>query len=253
MTAEQILIRMKFLIKENRWLNGDTLLMRLEGDTGTLTRPGQFVNLSVDGCFLRRPISVCDYDGEGMTLIYEVIGRGTETMSRLRPGEEVEMLSGLGNGFDADVECSNPVLLGGGIGAAPLYNLARRLLARNIQPTVILGFNTAERVVMRDMFEDLGVETALATVDGSAGVKGFVTDVLAKSGMHPDYFYACGPMPMMESLCHTMQCDGELSLDVRMACGFGACMCCSLMTRKGPVCVCKDGPVFKKEDLIWKM
>lgn len=243
---------MKFTVTSNQQLNATTWLMRLEGDTSSLTRPGQFVNIAVEGFFLRRPISVCDYDDNSMLLCYEVVGHGTAAMANARPGQQFDLLSGLGNGFDHTRDVLNPVLMGGGIGVAPLYGLAKELLRRDIQPVAVLGYNSADRMVMDDMFRELNIETIVATVDGSAGVKGFVTDALRSYGIKPDYMYGCGPMPMLEALCKNVDIPGELSLDVRMACGFGACMCCSFQTTNGPVCVCKDGPVFDKNELIWQ-
>lgn len=242
----------KYRVTENRELIPGTLLMRLEGDTSAFSRPGQFVNIAVDGCYLRRPISVADYDENGLTLVYDVVGKGTAAMAAVKAGGEFDVLPGLGNGFDPDVKTVSPLVLGGGIGTAPMLGLVKSLLSRNVTPTVVLGFNTASRVVMKEMFVDLGVETFISTVDGSVGTKGFVTDVIRDVDLRHDYFYACGPMPMLKALCRDVDGPGELSLDVRMACGFGACMCCSIETKNGPVCVCKQGPVFRKEVLIWK-
>lgn len=239
---------------ENRHLTGKTMLMRLEGNTGDFTAPGQFVNIAVDGKYLRRPISVCDYDSESVTLLYDIVGDGTEAMSKWQPGMEVDTLTALGNGFDVtavDSTTRNPLLLGGGIGIAPLYNLAKKLVERGVRPTVILGFNTAADVVWEKEFSAI-CPTYVSTVDGSYGTKGFVTDVVAAEKMESDYFYACGPLPMLKSLCLNFDVDGELSLDERMACGFGICMCCCIETKNGMKGVCKSGPVFKKEELIWK-
>ncbi len=243
---------MKFRVTDNHLLAAPTWLMRLEGDTSSLVMPGQFVNIAVDGCFLRRPISVCDWDKEGMTLVYDVVGRGTARMTQYARGEMLDVISGLGNGFNPDVRCTSPLLIGGGIGIAPLVGLGRKLIEKGRIPTAILGYNSADRIVLKDMFDALGIPTIISTADGSAGIKGFVTDAIRQSHINYDYFYACGPMPMLEALCSALPTSGELSLDVRMACGFGACMCCSLETIDGPVCVCKQGPVFKKEILLWK-
>ncbi len=242
---------MKFTVIENNRLKGATWLMRLQGDTSAIKRPGQFVNIQIDGCFLRRPISVCDWDDSSILLAYDVVGAGTEKMSQALPQQEFDVLSGLGNGFDLSVRPEQPVLLGGGIGVAPLYGLAKRLIDMDIQPVAILGFNNAHRVVMDSMFSNLGIETFVATVDGSQGTRGFVTDALKKTGIKPDYFYACGPQPMMKALCRDMSIPGELSLETRMACGFGICACCAINTSNGPAGVCKKGPVFKKNDIVW--
>lgn len=236
----------------NEQLTAKSWLMVLEGDTQYVTRAGEFVNIALEGKFLRRPISVCDYDEKTITLLYDVVGEGTKAMSRIKAGEELDLLTGLGNGFSEERECRRPALLGGGVGCAPLYNLAKKFLARGVKPVVILGFNSEKDVVSADMFEAIGVELYIATVDGSVGTKGFVTDVIREQGLECDYFYACGPMPMLKALCKGVEWPGEVSLDERMACGFGVCMCCSVETKSGNKRICKEGPVFDKEDLIWK-
>lgn len=241
-----------YTIVSNRRLSAKTMQMVLEGDTQYLTRAGQFVNVAVEGKFLRRPISVCDYDQKSITLLYDVVGEGTKAMSLMREGERLDLLTGLGNGFSEENGCRRPALLGGGIGCAPLYNLAKKLLAAGAKPVVILGFNSEADVVAEEMFRALGVETHIATVDGSKGTKGFVTDVIREKGLECDYFYACGPMPMLRAVCGSLEWSGEVSLDERMACGFGVCMCCSVETKSGAKRICKEGPVFSKEDLIWK-
>lgn len=241
-----------YKVVTNRPLSAKTMLMVLEGDTQYITSAGEFVNIEVEGKFLRRPISVCDYDEKSITLLYDIVGEGTKAMSLLKEGAELDLLTGLGRGFSEREKSMRPALLGGGIGCAPLYNLAKKLLANGAKPVVVLGFNSASDVVAKDMFESLGVETYVATVDGSMGTKGFVTDVIREKGLECDYFYACGPMPMLRALCSTIEWPGEVSLDERMACGFGVCMCCSIETRSGAKRICKEGPVFKKEDLIWK-
>lgn len=241
-----------YTIVSNRRLSAKTMQMVLEGDTQYLTCAGQFVNVAVEGKFLRRPISVCDYDQRSITLLYDVVGEGTKAMSLMREGERLDLLTGLGNGFSEENGCRRPALLGGGIGCAPLYNLAKKLLAAGAKPVVILGFNSEADVVAEEMFRALGVETHIATVDGSKGTRGFVTDVIREKGLECDYFYACGPMPMLRAVCGTLEWSGEVSLDERMACGFGVCMCCSVETKSGAKRICKEGPVFSKEDLIWK-
>lgn len=241
-----------YKVRSNRALSAKSMLMVLEGDTQYLTAPGQFVNVAVEGKFLRRPISVCDYDSESITLLYDVVGEGTRAMSLLREGEELDLLTGLGNGFEVELSGQQPLLLGGGVGCAPMYNLAKVLLERGVKPIVILGFNSKSDVVMQEEFEALGATTYVATVDGSWGTKGFVTNVIEEQKIDASYFYACGPMPMLKALCNSVECAGELSLDERMACGFGVCMCCSVETKNGAKRICKEGPVFKKEELIWK-
>lgn len=243
---------MNYKIIENTRINNDTLLMRLEGDTSSFKRPGQFINIAVDGCFLRRPISVADYKDGEMLLAYEIVGHGTDRLARYKAGETLDILPGLGNGFDPDIETRKPLLLGGGIGVAPLYGLAKALLSRGVRPVAVLGYNTASRVVMDNMFSDLGIETIIATMDGSSGSRGFVTDAIREAGIEDaDYFYACGPMPMLKSLGLNFPLPGELSLDVRMACGFGACAGCAIKTVNGAAGVCKAGPVFKKDVVLW--
>ena len=241
-----------YKVIENRPLSAKTMLMVLEGDTQYVGSAGEFVNVAVEGKFLRRPISICDYDEKTITLLYDIVGEGTEIMSRLPLGVELDILTGLGRGFSEDKVCQRPALLGGGIGCAPLYNLSKKLLARGIKPVVILGFNSSKDVVAKEMFERIGAEVYVATVDGTMGTKGFVTDVIREKGLECDYFYACGPMPMLKAVCNTLEWSGEVSLDERMACGFGVCMCCSVETRSGAKRICKEGPVFMKEDLIWK-
>ena len=231
---------MKYTIIENRHLTGATWLMRLRGDTSGITKPGQFVNVAVDGCFLRRPISICDWDDS------------TKKMSKMLPPQELDILCPLGNGFDISVPSERPVLLGGGIGTAPLYGLAKALMNKGIQPAVVLGFASKERAVLHDLFVDLGLPVYMATVDGSIGTKGFVTDAYKEAGLDADYFYACGPSPMLRALCDVMPISGQLSLETRMACGFGVCACCAIKTTNGPAGVCKKGPVFRKEELIWE-
>lgn len=241
-----------FRIASNERIAAKTYRMVLEGDTSDFTAPGQFANVAIEGKFLRRPISVCDYSEGSLTLLYDVVGDGTRQMSEMKPGTVLNLLTGLGNGFDTEVKTQRPVLVGGGIGVAPLLNLAKALRRAGKEPEIILGFNTAADVVLEKEFKDMGFRTVVTTADGSYGVKGFVTDAPGWKEDAYDYFYACGPMPMLRALCGIPVITGELSLDERMACGFGVCMCCSLETRDGAKRICKDGPVFKKEELIWK-
>lgn len=244
---------MIFTVIENSRLNATTWLMRLRGDTSSIVRPGQFVNVKVDDCFLRRPISLADWDDSTILLAYQVVGKGTGIMATAKPGQTFDILPGLGNGFDPTAAGNAPFLLGGGIGVAPLYGLAKALIAHNVTPTVILGFNTADRAVMVDMFRNLNIPVYVATVDGSTGTRGFVTDVIRNEGLRPGYIYGCGPMPMLRAVSDAMpDVPGELSLEVRMACGFGVCACCPIKTIHGPAGVCKKGPVFKKEEIIWE-
>ena len=237
-----------FRIVSNEPLTATVWRMTLEGDTQYIVRPGQFVNIELAGRFLRRPISVCDWSEGSLTLIYKVVGDGTADMSRMTAGTELDLLTGLGNGFSTDRDAARPLLVGGGVGVPPLYGLAKRLVAKGVRPTAVLGFNTAAEVFYADEFRAAGAEVIIATVDGSQGVKGFVTD--AMKGLDFDYFYACGPMPMLRALCSATGCDGELSMEERMGCGFGACMGCSCKTPDGGYKrVCKEGPVFRRNEL----
>lgn len=241
-----------FTVTDNRWIGKNTMMMILEGPTDEFTRPGQFINIAVPGFTLRRPISVCDIEGDSLIIVYDVVGHGTEALASMAPGTTLDILPALGNGFDITRCGEQPVLLGGGVGCPPIYSLAKNMIANDILPTVILGFNSDDRMIMIEQFENLDVPFHVATVDGSYGTKGFVTDVIREEGLTPDYFYACGPLPMLRALCSSLSIPGQLSLEARMACGFGICMCCSLETKTGPKRICKEGPVFDKEDLIWK-
>lgn len=242
----------KYTVVDNRWIGTNTMMMILEGATEQFSAPGQFVNIAIPGFTLRRPISVCDIEGDYLTIVYDVVGHGTEALSEMHAGATLDMLPALGNGFDISKCGERPVLLGGGVGCPPIYSLAKNLLAADVLPTVVLGFNSDDRMIMIEQFENLDIPFHVATVDGSYGTKGFVTDVITREALNPDYFYACGPLPMLRALCTQLEIPGQVSLEARMACGFGVCMCCSLETRRGAKRICKDGPVFDKEDLIWK-
>lgn len=240
-----------YTVRENVRLAEKTWRMVLEGDTSLLRAPGRFVNLLLPGKYLRRPISVSDYSDGCLTLLYDVVGDGTKAMSEMEPGTRIPTLTALGNGFNPERECTTPLLLGGGIGCAPLVNLARCLKEAGKTPTVILGFNRKEDVVLEEEFKNMGVRIVVATADGSHGVKGFVTDAMKELGISGDFFYACGPTPMLRALCLGLDIPGEVSLEARMGCGFGACMCCSVRTKDDAKRICKDGPVFLKDELIW--
>ena len=241
-----------YRIVENRPLTSNVYRMQVEGDTQWIVRPGQFVNIEIEGFYLRRPISICDYSDNTITLIYKVVGRGTEAMSHMQAGCELDMLTGLGNGFDPDVECRRPLLVGGGVGVPPLYRLAKDLIARGRKVSVVLGFNTAAVIFYADTFREAGADVYVSTADGSTGVKGFVTDAIREAGIEFDYFYACGPMPMLRALSLAYPAvQGELSFEERMGCGFGACMGCSCKTIAGNKRICKDGPVMKRDEIIW--
>ena len=236
-------------IASNEPLTDSVWRMVLVGDTQYLTAPGQFVNIAIEGCYLRRPISVCDYDEKSITLIYKVVGRGTEIMSRMQVGEKLDVLTGLGNGFSTTAATESPVLVGGGVGVPPLYNLAKKLQAEGKKVQVVLGFNRAEEIFYADEFRALGVDVHVATVDGSVGIKGFVTDAMKE--MEFDYVYTCGPLPMLKAIYAATECDGEYSFEERMGCGFGACMGCSCQTKKGSKRICKEGPVLKRDEIIF--
>ena len=239
-----------FNITENTALTDTVWRMRLAGDTSAITAPGQFVNIKLDGLFLRRPISVCDcVDGE-LTLLYKVVGKGTEQMSRMTEGETLDVLSGLGNGYDLSLAGDAPLLLGGGVGVPPLYMLAKELIAAGKKVRAILGFNTKSEVFYEEEFRALGVDVTVTTVDGSYGTKGFVTDAMAD---HPyTYFYTCGPEPMLKAIFRASATEGQFSFEERMGCGFGACMGCSCKTIYGNKRICKEGPVLKKEEILWE-
>lgn len=240
-----------YKIRSNEPLTSSVWRMVLEGDTQWISRPGQFVNIELTGRYLRRPISISDYDADTITLIYKVVGGGTEQMSRMMAGDELDLLVGLGNGFDVEASSEKPLLVGGGVGVPPLYNLCKVLLKQGKCPTVILGFNKADEIFYQEDFEALGATVYVATADGSVGVKGFVTDVLREKGVEYDYFYSCGPLPMLKALSEATTTSGELSFEERMGCGFGACMGCSCKTLTGNKRICKEGPVMKKEELLW--
>ncbi len=236
-------------ILSNRFIAKNTYEMVLKGDTTSLTKPGQFINIKLEGKYLRRPISVCDYDSDTITIIYKVVGKGTEQMSEMKEGEKLDILSGLGNGFDITKADKDAVLLGGGAGIAPMYNLCKELVKKNVKVTVILGFNTKEEVYYEEEFKKAGAEVFITTVDGSYGEKGFVTDVL--KNLTYSYFFTCGPMPMFKAIENVAVTSGQYSFEERMGCGFGACMGCSCKTKYGNKRICKDGPVLYREEIIW--
>ena len=238
-----------YTIKENKKIAKDVYKMIVEGDTSSLTATGQFVNIKVDGLYLRRPISVCDYDESTITLIYKVVGAGTQIMSTKVSGETFDILVGLGNGYNTDKSGENPLLIGGGVGVPPMYGLCKKLVAEGKKPTVILGFNTADEIFYKEEFEALGATVYVTTVDGSVGTKGFVTDVM--KNLEYSYFFTCGPMPMFKAIENTATTSGQYSFEERMGCGFGACMGCSCKTKYGNKRICKDGPVLEREEIIW--
>ena len=238
-----------FTVTENRKIVPSVYEMTLSGDTSAITAPGQFVNIQLDGFFLRRPISVCDCEDGTLRLIYKVVGKGTEAMSGLTSGTELDVLTGLGNGYNTEVSGDRPLLLGGGVGVPPMYMLCKKLLAEGKDVTVILGFNTESEVFYEEEFKALGAKVLVTTADGSKGIKGFVTD--AMNEVDYSYFYTCGPEPMLKAVYNKSTTSGQFSFEERMGCGFGACMGCSCKTKYGNKRICKDGPVLVKEEIIW--
>ena len=253
-----------YKIISNEALTSSVYRMVLEGDTSAITAPGQFVNIKLDGMFLRRPISVCDYSDTTITLIYKTVGMGTEAMSELPVGTVLDVLTGLGNGYNTGKSGDAPLLIGGGVGVPPMYRLCKELIAEGKHPRVILGFNTAEEIFYFDEFKALFAEAGvlsgdadaangpvyIATADGSVGVKGFVTDVMKDLNDYT-YFFTCGPLPMFKAIERVAATSGQYSFEERMGCGFGACMGCSCKTKYGNKRICKDGPVLEREEIIW--
>ncbi len=238
----------KFQIHSNTALTDNVYKMVLAGDTSAITAPGQFVNIQLAGKFLRRPISVCDWDEGSLTIIYKVVGRGTEQMSAMVSGETLDLLTGLGNGYDLTLSGDKPLLLGGGVGVPPMYALAKALIKEGKRVSVILGFNMENEVFYEEEFKNLGCAVTVTTADGSYGKKGFVTDALPENYT---YFYTCGPEPMLKAVYRATTTSGQMSFEERMGCGFGACMGCSCKTLTGYKRICKDGPVMKKEEILW--
>ena len=237
-------------ILENTRLADGIYRLRLAGDTSAITAPGQFVNLKLSGFFLRRPISVCDWENGKLTLIYKVLGYGTEAMTGMAVGTELDVLTGLGNGFDVSRGGEHPLLVGGGVGIPPLYGLAKRLTAQGKRVTAVLGFNRASEIFLAEEFRALGAEVVIATADGSAGIHGLVTDGMAAVSDYT-YLYTCGPEPMLKAVYSACKTSGQFSFEERMGCGFGACMGCSCETKYGNKRICKDGPVLEKEEIVW--
>lgn len=240
-----------FTIEKNVPVARDTYSMRLIGDTSAISAPGQFVNILVDGLYLRRPISVCDVEGDGLTIVYKEVGEGTRAMAAMKAGGKLDLLTGLGNGFTVVEGVENPLVIGGGVGTPPMYLLAKRLLQAGQKPAVALGFNSGADAMLCQSFEDLGLTPLIATLDGSLGSRGFVTDLIRASGTKYGYYYACGPAPMLRAVWEALGADGQLSFEERMGCGFGACMGCSIKTKGGYKRVCADGPVLFGSEIIW--
>lgn len=237
-----------FKIVENVPVTDSVMKMKLEGDTSAITAAGQFVNIKLDGLFLRRPISVCDVEDNILTILYKVVGKGTEQMQAMKDGT-LDVLTGLGNGYDLSIVGEHPLVIGGGVGVPPMYLLTKRLIEAGKKVTVILGFNTADEVFYEEEFKKLGAEVRVTTVDGSYGIKGFVTD--AMSDLEYTHFCTCGPEPMLKAVSKASKTSGQMSFEERMGCGFGACMGCSCETLTGYKRICKEGPVMKKEEILW--
>ena len=238
----------KFTLLSNEKIAKNTFLMRLSGDTSE-THCGGFVNLKLDGFYLRRPISVCDAENGVLTLIYKVVGEGTAAMAEMTAGTTLDVLVGLGNGYDIAPSGDTPLLIGGGAGVPPMYLLCKNLISEGKAPTVILGFGSKDELFFEDEFKALGARVLVTTVDGSYGIKGFVTNAL--DGIDYSYFYTCGPEPMLKAVYNATKTGGQFSFEERMGCGFGACMGCSCKTKYGNKRICKDGPVLTKEEIVW--
>ena len=239
-----------FEILSNRSLSENIYELLLVGDTGAITAPGQFVNLRLDGFYLRRPISVCDWDQGKLRLIYKPLGRGTAALTEYPAGKTMDVLTGLGNGFDLAKSGDMPLLVGGGVGIPPLFGLAKRLSAAGRCPVAVLGFNTASEIFLAGDFQALGIPVTLCTADGSAGIPGFVTEGMKRAGAY-SYIYACGPGAMLKAAWEACETGGQFSFEERMGCGFGACMGCTCKTKYGYKRICKDGPVLEKEEIVW--
>lgn len=238
-----------FIVETNEQIAKDIMKMTLSGDTSHITASGQFVNIKIEGLFLRRPISVCDVEGDVLTLIYKIIGEGTEKMAAMQKGTKLDILTGLGNGYNLSLSGDRPLLVGGGVGVPPMYYLCKLLVQMGKQPRVILGFNSEDDVFYEEEFKKLSDDVRIATADGSYGIKGFVTD--AMDNLQYTHFFACGPEPMLKALSDNTETSGQLSFEERMGCGFGACMGCTCKTKYGNKRICKEGPVLIKEEIIW--
>jgi len=240
----------EYKILSNKKIANQVYEMVLEGDTQYIKKPGQFINIEIKEFYLRRPISICNYDENTITVIYKVVGEGTEKLSQMKEGT-LDVLTGLGNGFDTRRSKERPLLIGGGVGTPPMYGLCKKLVEEGKKPIVVLGFNSKEDVFYEEKFKSLGADVYVSTVDGRYGTKGFVTDII-KTLKDYDFYYACGPINMLKAIHKSIEIDGELSLEERMGCGIGACMGCTIQTKTGPKRVCYNGPVFNKNDLLWE-
>lgn len=245
------MLRTRFEVTSNEKIATGTWKMELSGDTSAIEGSGQFVQVEIPGKYLRRPISICNETPGSLTLVYKVVGKGTDFMSRMVPGESLWLITGLGSLFDIDACKQHALVIGGGVGVAPMLQLTKELVAQGKKATVVLGFNKSDEIMLTYEFKALGAEVLIATADGSVGTKGFVTDAIAALDNNWDYWYSCGPRPMLKAVCCALGNNGEVSMEERMGCGFGICYGCTIQTTKGPRRVCADGPVFKAEEMIW--
>lgn len=237
------------IIRHER-LTDNVYRLVVEGDTSSILRSGQFVNIEIERFYLRRPISISDYDGNTISLIYKVVGEGTEALTHYKEGREIDLLVGLGNGFDTDTVCHKPLVIGGGVGIPPLLKLTKELITKDKQPTVIICFNTKDEIFLYNEFKSLDVDVLVTTVDGSYGVKGFYSDAIKESGIKYDYYYTCGPLAMLKDIHSTLSVQGQISFEERMGCGFGGCMGCSHKTKSGYKRVCTDTIINSDEVLF---
>ncbi len=235
-------------VNNSRELQPGIFIMTLDGDCSEISAPGQFINIRLDGFYLRRPISIYSYDTGFVTIIFKVVGQGTKALAEAERGDTFDVLMPLGNGFDLSKGASKPLLVGGGIGVPPLYGLAEAMVTAGTVPQVVMGFNSEKEIILTDEFRALGIEPVITTADGSAGIRGFVTD--AMKDLEFDYVYTCGPEPMLKAV-YDLAPDGQFSFEARMACGFGACMGCTCETKYGYKRICKDGPILYKEEIKW--
>jgi dihydroorotate dehydrogenase electron transfer subunit len=238
----------KLKVTANEKILHDVYFMRLSGDCSGISRAGRFIDIRIEGFFLRRPISIYDYTDKYVDILYKTVGAGTDALAETPAGAELDVLLPLGNGFDISKRGGKNLLVGGGIGLPPIYSLAKEFVSQGMQPVVIAGFNTSADILPMERFHEIGIDPVIATADGSVGVKGFVTDAMKLEDY--DYVFCCGPKPMLKAV-YDASPDGQFSFEERMGCGFGACMGCSIETKHGPKRVCADGPVFFRDDIIW--
>jgi len=243
---------MIYTIVDNQPVTANIWKMVLSGNISAFSAAGQFVNIELPNKFLRRPISVCDIDFEKneITLIYKVAGAGTLQMSKMQKLQKLDLLTGLGNGFNINIETKSPLIIGGGVGCPPLYYLAKCLINKNLQPKIVLGFNTKDEIFLQTEFEQLGLQVFISTIDGSCGTKGYVTDAISQNNLSSDYYFACGPLPMLKAIHNTLKINGQLSFEERMGCGFGGCMGCTCKTKNGYKKICTD-TILRSDEVIF--